>query len=150
MAGGVRNIFAENITLVRSSNAVYFKSNLDRGAYIENVYVRNIKADTVRTAFIRFEPNYKGESSSFNPTLFKNFVLENMACKLSQETGIYLNGFEGYPLHDITISNVTIDSTPIPYCLQNVENVTFDNVKINGKLMDKKPAPSEIIKLKVL
>jgi len=150
MAGGVRNVFVENITLTKSANAIYFKSNLDRGAYIENVFVRNVNADTVRTAFIRFEPNYKGEHSSFNPTLFRNFVIENVSCKQSKEVGIYLAGFEGYPLKDITLRNVTIDSTPVPYCLQNVENVVFDHVIVNGKTLDTNPTPTEIINLKVL
>lgn len=150
MAGGVRNIFIENIKLTKSANAIYFKSNLDRGAYIENVYVRNVHADTVGTAFIRFEPNYKNESSSFNPTLFRNFVIENASCKLSKETGIYLAGFDGYPLKNISLNNVTINATPVPYCLQNVENIVFKNVKINGKELDVNPKNSEIIKLKVM
>jgi len=38
----------------------------------------------------------------------------------------------------------------VPYCLQNVENVTFDEVSVNGKMLETKPVPSEIIKLKVL
>lgn len=150
MAGGVRNIFIENIKLTRSANAIYFKSNLDRGAYIENVYVRNVHADTVRTAFIRFEPNYKGEKSSFNPTLFRNFVIENATCKLAQETGIYLAGFEGYPLKNIVLRNITINATPVPYCLENVEHVVFDRVVINGVKLDENPKPSELIKLKVM
>lgn len=150
IAGGVRNVFIENITLAKSANAVYFKSNLDRGAYIENVYVRNVTADTVKTAFIRFEPNYKGERSSFNPTLFRNFVLENLSCKTSGEVGIFLSGFEGYPLLNITLKNITIGSTPTPYCMENVENVLFDNVLINGIVLDKSPVPKPIIKLKVL
>ncbi len=150
MAGGVRNIFIENIKLTRSANAIYFKSNLDRGAYIENVYVRNVHADTVRTAFIRFEPNYKGEKSSFNPTLFRNFVIENATCKLSMETGIYMAGFNDYPLKNIRLRNITIESTPVSYCLENVENVIFEKVKINGLQLEKKPKPTEIIKLKVM
>lgn len=150
MSGGIRNIFVENITLAISSNAVYFKSNLDRGSYMENVYVRNVKADTVRTAFIRFEPNYKGERSSFNPTLFRNFVIENLSCNVSEETGIYLNGFEGYPLQDITLRNITINHTPVPYCMQNSQRVTFENVQVNGQLLDKNPHPAVIISLKVL
>ena len=150
MAGGVRNIFVENITLTQSSNAIYFKSNLDRGAYIENVYVRNIKAENVRTALIRFEPDYKGERSSFNPTMYRNFFIEDVSCKVSGEVGIYLNGFEGYPPRDITLRNVNIGSTPVPYCLQNSENVLFDNVIINGKELDKNPTPKPLIKLSVL
>jgi len=150
MAGGVRNVFAENITLTQSSNAVYFKSNLDRGAYIENVYVRNIKAENVRTSLIRFEPDYKGERSSFNPTVFRNFLIENVSCKTSGEIGIYLNGIEGYPPRDITLRDISIDTTPVPYCLQNCENVLFDNVTVNGKVLDRTPAPVQLIKLSTL
>lgn len=76
IAGGVRNVFIENIKIPKSSNAIYFKSNLNRGGYISNIYIRNIHADTIRTALIRFESNYKGERSSFNPTLFDNFVIK--------------------------------------------------------------------------
>ena len=147
---GVRNIFIENIKLTKSANAIYFKSNLDRGAYIENIFVRNVHADTVRNAFIRFEPNYKGESSSFNPTVFSNFLIENVSCKLSKETGIYLAGFEDYPLKTISFRNVTIDSTPVPYCLKNAVNIIFQNVKINGKQLDINPENSDLIKLKVM
>lgn len=150
MAGGVRNVFVEDITLTQSSNAIYFKSNLDRGAYIEDVYVRNIKADNVRTALIRFEPDYKSERSSFHPTAFRNFLIENVSCKNSGEVGIYLNGFEGYPPKDITLRGITINTTPVPYCMQNSENVIFDNVKINDKTLDRTPAPAPLIKLSVL
>lgn len=149
IAGGVRNVFIENIVLRKSSNAIYFKSNLDRGAYIENIYVRNVQADTVRTAFIRFEPNYKGERSSFNPTLFRGFLIENSGCNLSQEVGIYLSGFENYPLENIVLRNITVKSTPVPYCMEHVENITFDRVTINGMPL-RNPDPKPVIKLKVL
>ncbi len=150
IAGGVQNVFIENIKLTKSANAIYFKSNLDRGAYIENVFVRNVVADSVRTALIRFEPNYKGEKSSFNPTLFHNFFIQNITCKFAGEVGIYLSGFDGYPLKNITLKDITVDSTPISYNLQHVENTIFNQVKINGKLLDKSPVPSEIIQLKVM
>ncbi len=52
------------------------------------------KADTVRTALIRFEPNYKGERSAFHPTLFDSFLIENVTCKQSNECGIYMAGLQ--------------------------------------------------------
>jgi polygalacturonase len=150
IAGGVRNVYIENISIPKSSNAIYFKSNLDRGAYIENIFVRNIVADSVRTALIRFEPNYKGEHSSFNPTLFSNFLIEDVSCKQSEECGIYMGGFESLPLQNIKIKNIRIEQTPVPYCLKNGKNIHFNNVKINGELLKENPAEKEIIKLKVL
>lgn len=150
IAGGVRNIFIENITIPKSSNAIYFKSNLDRGAYIQDVYVRNVQADTVRTALIRFEPNYKGERSAFHPTLFDSFLIENVTCKQSNECGIYMAGFAERPLQNIVLKNVTIGKVPTPYCFQNGENIRFQSVKVNGKKLDEKPTPKELVKLRVL
>ena len=106
IAGGVRNVFIENIDIPKSSNALYFKSNLDRGGYIENIFVRNISTGTVVSSLIRFEPNYKGERSAFHPTRFKNFNIENVTCKVSEQTGLYLAGFKGLPIEDITLKNI--------------------------------------------
>lgn len=150
IAGGVRNVFIENISIPKASNAIYFKSNLDRGAYIENVYVRNVQADTVRTALIRFEPNYKGESSSFNPTLFDNFVIEDIDCRQSQECGIYMAGFKELPIRNIILKNVRIGRTPVPYCLENGNDIRFWNVVVNGRKLKESPEPEGLVKLKVL
>jgi polygalacturonase len=150
MSGGVRNVFIENIVIPKSSNAIYFKSNLDRGGYIENIFVRNIQADSVRTTVIRFEPNYKGEHSSFNPTRFNSFVIENVSCKQSGECGIYMSGLDAYPLKNLTFSNIKIGNTPVPYCLKNAENVSFEKVIINGIMLNKTPVDIPIVKLKTL
>ena len=139
-----------SVSDAKSSNAIYFKSNLDRGAYIQDVYVRNVQADTVRTALIRFEPNYKGERSAFHPTLFDSFLIENVTCKQSNECGIYMAGFAERPLQNIVLKNVTIGKVPTPYCFQNGENIRFQSVKVNGKKLDEKPTPKELVKLRVL
>jgi polygalacturonase len=150
ISGGVRNVFIENIKIPHSTNAIYFKSNLDRGGYIQNVWVRNIEADTVKTAFIRFEPDYKGERSGFYPTLFNSFVIENVGCKQSLECGIYLSGIKERPLDKIILRNISIGKTPVDYCLENANNVTFNKVKINGKVLDTRPKTKPLIKLKTL
>lgn len=150
MAGGVRNVYIENIKIPKSSNAIYFKSNLDRGAYIENVFIRNIQADSVRTAVIRFEPNYKGEHSSFHPTRFNNFVIEHVTCKQSAECGIYISGMDGFPVKNITLIDIQIGTTPAPYCLKNAENVVFEKVIINGKMLNKTPVEIPLVNLKTL
>ena len=150
IAGGVRNVFIENIRIPKASNAIYFKSNPDRGAYIENVYVRNIQADTVRTALVRFEPDYKGERSSFHPTLFDNFLIENVDCRQSMECGIYIAGFRELPVRNIRLKDITVGKVPVPYCLENGEQVDFDNVRINGKRLPSSPEPERLVRLSVL
>lgn len=148
IAGGVRNVFIENIKIPKSSNAIYFKSNLDRGGYIENIYVRNIKAENVESSLIRFEPNYKGERSAFHPTRFKNFVIENIQCKEVNQIGFYLDGFEELPIENIILKNISINKAPNVYSLQNGKNIVFDNVYINGYKLDKYPKEVGLIKMK--
>ncbi|MGG6549286.1 UNVERIFIED_CONTAM: glycosyl hydrolase family 28 protein, partial [Prevotella sp. 15_C9] len=40
MSGGVRNIFIEDCKIDSCRNGIYFKSNLDRGGYFENLNMR--------------------------------------------------------------------------------------------------------------
>ncbi len=151
MAAGVKNVFIENIEMPMSSNAIYFKANLDRGGSIKNVFVRNIKTDTVRTALIRFEPNYKGEKSSFNPTLFDGFYIENVSCNVSEEVGIYLAGIQqDYPIKNIHLKNIKIKKTPVPYVMEHAQKILFENVEVNNKKLDKNPKSRKLIDLKVL
>lgn len=150
IAGGVRNIFIENIKMHKSSNAIYFKSNLDRGGYIENIYVRNIEADSVRTALVRIEPNYKGERSGFYPTLFANFTIENVTCQQTDECAISMAGFPELPIRNITLRNITVDRAETIYRLENGENIIFDRVKVNGEELPERPQPEKLGKLRVL
>ena len=46
MSGGVKTVFMENCSMEHGA-ALYLKSNLERGGYIEDVWVRNIKADNI-------------------------------------------------------------------------------------------------------
>ena len=148
IAGGVRNVFIENIKIPKSSNALYFKSNLNRGGYIENVFVRNIQADFVKTALIRFEPNYKGERSAFHPTRFKNFQIENITCKQVNEVGFYLSGIKGFPIDNILLKNIKIENAATAYCLTYGNNIIFDAVVVNGVKMSKTPKNVALVKLK--
>ncbi len=151
MSAGVKNVFIENIKIPISSNAIYFKANLDRGGSIKNVYVRNIETDSVRTTLIRFEPNYKGEKSSFNPTLFEHFYIENVTCNISEEVGIYLAGIQReYPIKNIHLKNIKIKKTPVAYVMENAENILFEAVEVNAVKQEEKPKEKKIIPLKVL
>jgi polygalacturonase len=47
VSGGVKTEFMENYSMEHGT-ALYLKSNLERGGYIEDVWVRNIKADNVK------------------------------------------------------------------------------------------------------
>ena len=139
MAAGVQNVFMENVTVRNCLSGIYFKSNPDRGGFIRNVWVRNITLDSVRTALVRFETNYPGSRGGFHPTLFQNFLIENVTGDRSGECGFYAVGIKNYPMKDIKLKNVLLRQCKTPYILQNVENVTFENVSFGGIKMPYKP-----------
>ena len=147
MSAGVQNIFMENVVVKNSLSGLYFKSNQDRGGFIRNVWIRNVTIDSVRTALIRFEPNYPGGRGGHNPALFQNFLIENVHGDRSGECGFYAVGIEKYPLKDITLRNISLRQCKTPYILKNVENVTFENVIFGGMKMPVNPTETSETKL---
>jgi len=139
MSAGVRNVFMENVVVKNSLSGVYFKSNSDRGGFIRNVWIRNVTCDSVRTALIRFETNYHGSRGGFHPTLFKNFLIENVTGDRSGECGFYAVGIEKYPLKDIKLKNISLRQCKTPYIMKNVEHITFENVTLGGMKMKLNP-----------
>jgi len=133
MSGGVRDVFIENIEIHHCYSAIYFKSNQDRGGYIENIHVRNVTCDSARSACIRFENNYHGSRGGHYPTLFRNFFIDHVYCRRSGEVGIYAVGIEGKDIRDVLIQNVQIVRTVKPQILQHVKNITYNKVVVNGK-----------------
>ncbi|MDD4993806.1 MAG: glycoside hydrolase family 28 protein [Paludibacter sp.] len=139
MSAGVQNVFMENVKIKNSLSGIYFKSNLDRGGFIRNVWIRNIEIDSVRSALVRFETNYHGSRGGFHPTLFQNFLIENVTGDRSGECGFYAVGIDKYPLKDITLKNIKLRSCKTPYIMRNTEHVTFENVELGGITLPKYP-----------
>ncbi|HEX7905417.1 MAG TPA: glycosyl hydrolase family 28 protein [Chitinophagaceae bacterium] len=131
ISGGVRNVFVENIRVPEASTAIYFKSNLDRGGFIEHIRVRNVVADSIRTAVIKFEPDYKSESKQNYPTRFRDFVIENISTSYSANYGIDITGFEAMPVSDVTIRKTEIKKTAQPFRVKHAQGVSFNEVVIN-------------------
>lgn len=148
MAAGVENVYMFDVTVNKCFTGIYFKSNLDRGGFIRNVYVSDVVCDYVRTAFIRFETNYHGARGGFYPTTYENFLIRNIKGNKSGECGFYAVGVEGYPMRNITLEDVDLQNVPTPYYLSNVENINFHNVRINGQLMEQNPSTTEEAMLK--
>ena len=139
MSGGVHDVYMYDVAIDKCFNAIYFKSNLDRGGFIRDVWVDNIACNEVKTAFIRFETNYHFHRGGFYPTIFENFEISNVTGKKSSRFGITAIGTKGYEMRNIHLKDVTLDNCPTPYLLKNVKDITFDDVVINGERMPRIP-----------
>jgi polygalacturonase len=146
MSAGVRNVYMYRVHIKKCLSAIYFKSNLDRGGFIENIHVDDVQCDSARSAFIRFENNYHGSRGGHYPTRFNHFIIQNVTCRYSGEAGIYAVGVQDNPLKNIRLKNVTILHTPLEEVVSNVENLTYNAVTINGHLLPK-PVITGVVKL---
>ena len=133
ISGGVRNVFVEDCNIIHAKQGLYFKSNRDRGGYIENVYVRNISVGRVDANLIQFEPNYKNEGSQYYPTPMKHFVLERIQADTASLCGIQLESFESMPVEDVTIRHLQLEHTPEPVKISHYKDLVLEDVRINGQ-----------------
>lgn len=137
MSGGVRNIFIENCKIDSCKNGIYFKSNLDRGGFFENLYMRNIKANICSWGLINFRTDYHGYRGGNYPTLFKNITIENVKCNRVDSVALMANGLPQARLYDITLRNIRVKKAPKAAQMKNIVNLQMKDVYVNGTLITK-------------
>lgn len=146
MSAGVLNVYMYDVKIEKCLSAIYFKSNLDRGGFIENIHVSDVQCDTAHSAFIRFENNYHGSRGGHYPTLFKGFTIQNVTCNYAGETAIYAVGVNGFPLRDILLKRVSVLHTPRTEVVDYVQNLRYEDVRVNGINLPK-PTVTGIVRL---
>lgn len=129
MSGGVRRVYMEDNQLGKVRSAIYFKSNLDRGGFIENIRVRNIDVQEANI-LVRFNTDYQGYRGNYFPPIYRNFLIENISAK-KVETAIEARGVSGSKIQDVQIRNMRVSEANIPIDTIFVENFSLQNVVIN-------------------
>ena len=133
MSGGVRNIYIEDCKIDSCRNGIYFKSNPDRGGYFEYLNMRRIEADVCLWGVINFRTNYHGYRGGNHPTLFRNICIEDVTCNRVDSVALMANGLPEAKLHNITLRNINVKKAPKAIQMENVVNLTLDNVVVNGE-----------------
>lgn len=139
MSGGAENVYMHDIEIEHVKNAIYFKSNRDRGGYIRNVRVSDIEVGHTDGAILRFETNYQGYRGGTFPSLYEDFRIRNVRARESDNYAIFMDGLPEMPMRDITIENFTVENAPMPYHLYATEGVVMHNVVINGETLTETP-----------
>ena len=132
MSGGVRGVYMTDIEVGDVKNALLFKSNLDRGGYIENVFVDSISIGDVAGAVLRFETNYFGYRGGNFPARYSGFRISNVSARSSAAYAIYFDGNAAEPIRDIAVSNFTVARAPHPHYLYHTLRCTFDGCTVGG------------------
>ena len=130
MSGGVRRVFVDGWDIPRASHTLYFKANRDRGGFIEDVRIRNVRAGSVR-ALIKFSNDFHSYRGGNFPTRFRRITMENVTCDTAQ-VGLHISGDASAPVEDIVIRNVTLARAEAPMQVAHARGVMLDRVRING------------------
>lgn len=139
MSGGVENVYMDDIRIGTVKNALYFKSNRDRGGYIRNVQVSNITIERSKGAILRFETNYFGFRGGRHASLYENFRFSNVKAQCSDNYAIFMDGYEEKLIRDIMIEHFYVREAAYPYYLRCVENIRLNDVFVNGKNLPEYP-----------
>ncbi len=142
MSGGVSDVYMSNVEIGTVKNALYFKSNRDRGGYIRNVYVDSIKIERTKGGILRFETNYFGYRGGNYQALYENFIITNVEAGTSDNYAFFMDGNEQNKIDNIQIENFHVNKAKYPYYFKNVHNVKFVNSSVNGEPMPETPEES--------
>lgn len=139
MSGGVENVYMDNIQIGTVKNALYFKSNRDRGGYIRNVQVSNITVERAKGAILRFETNYFGFRGGNHTSQYENFRIRNVKAERSDNYAIFVDGYEDKPIKDIEIEDFHVHKAAYPYYLRCTKDFRLKDVSVNGKGLPEVP-----------
>jgi polygalacturonase len=140
ISGGYRNLFVEDCEMNSPSldRVIRIKTNNCRGGVIEGIFVRNVTVGQCREAVLlidlTYEPNEKCRRDF--PPVVKNVFLDNVSCQQSRY-GAFITGFSDLKnISDIKVLNCTWNNVKDGNrVVGQVENLNFQNTRINGELV---------------
>jgi len=136
MSGGAENVFVYDCEY--NGRALYLKSNLDRGGYIRNIYVKSLKIGNGYVLNLR--NNYHGYRGGNFPTEFQNINIEDVTVEEASGAAISVLGIASpNNTKDVFLKNITVDKAATATQIQYVDNIHLTNVYINGELQPTHP-----------
>lgn len=138
MSGGVNHIYVkDNQSDHRVNMGFYIKGGRNRGGVVSDIYVQNMDLNEVKWEVVRLLPNYDRDTTSPNPSEFKNVYVENITAKYSGR-GILINGWADKKVRDVVLKDIRVDSLgqENPLVINHAEDVELINVNIAGHSLD--------------
>ena len=137
ISGGARNIFAERCRMdsPQLDRALRMKTNSVRGGIIERVFMRDVTIGQVREAVVAIDFNYEeGDAGQFTPVV-RDIEVRNVTSQKS-DYGLLLRGYARTPITNVRLRDCKFVNVAKPDVLENVKDVVFTNVSVNGKVIN--------------
>jgi polygalacturonase len=133
MSGGVRNVFVEKCELRDGKHALNFKTNLDRGGQVEQVYIRDIDVESCDEAMFIFRMDYHGYRGNNFPTRFNDFYVSNIRCARVAERPFKIVGVEAAPIRRVLLDSIQVEQAGAASQLEHTEGILTHQVTIGGE-----------------
>lgn len=135
MSAGVRNIFFHDNEITGSEkHAFQFKSNPDRGGFIEEIYMKNVVVTGSVAYAFEFTTDYKGWRGNQHYVKYKDFYFQDIYIEEAKDLSIRIHGTEKEPIQRVFFKNVSIRKSAAPVLLNHTKDVLLEQVKI-GQLV---------------
>ncbi|TAE27139.1 MAG: glycoside hydrolase family 28 protein [Cytophagales bacterium] len=108
MSGGVERVWIDNCTISLADHGLNIKANLDRGGFVRDVWVRNVRMDSCRRAAIRMQMDYHSYRGGNFPPDFDRIIVEKINVRAVRDYGWWLVGVPAKPIGQIVLRNVTV------------------------------------------
>ncbi|MFB6317494.1 glycoside hydrolase family 28 protein [Saccharicrinis sp. FJH54] len=127
MSAGVKNVLVKDCDFAgKLKRGIYLKSNPDRGGFIHNIYVDNVRLGEVEDC-IYITSFYHNEGKG-HVTDISNVYMNNITCQKATQNGVVIQGYPDQKVKDIYISNLTIDTVANALSMVDAENIVFSDV----------------------
>ena len=134
MSGGIENILAYDCVFKGTGRGLRIKSMRGRGAYVKNVYFKNITMDSIKNEAIKINMRYG--SSSIKPRgdktpVFGNIVIDNVKTKHARYA-LVMHGLSNQPIEGIEIKNFECESAKYGIDMDSCSGIHLENIEINA------------------
>jgi polygalacturonase len=139
ISGGARNIFAEGCRMdsPRLDRVLRIKTNSVRGGTVERVFMRDIAVGQVADAVVTIDFFYEeGDAGKFPPVV-RDVEVRNVTSRKSRY-GVVLRGYPTDPIQDVRMADCRFDGVAEGDVFEAVRNLTFSNVRVNGRLVNER------------
>lgn len=130
MSAGVENVIVYDCTAVGYlKRGIYFKTNSDRGGYIRDIYISNLKFLEVEDC-IYMTSNYHGEGEGNFPAEISNVLISNIGCGSASNAGIVIEGDPYKKVENVSLRDISIGYAKNGLTILNAQNTILENVVI--------------------
>jgi hypothetical protein len=137
-SGGVRNVYGFDCQFNGTDRIVRIKTSRGRGGTIENMWFRDLSADTIEAEALHINMLYTGKRLPAEPITnatpkIRNIHFSSISCSAGKSFAIELLGLPEMHIENITFDSIFVSSAKGISC-NDVKNISLKNIHVLPKI----------------